>query len=526
MHDNSAGDFHDQILLEAQRRDCNPALVYMERGLDPLAKSMWYEPKSSDDCGDVYVKNINLIAQVDQDNVLAKFVTSLADSVQFPRSTAFLHGLGIVAAAMTENFFYNLYGRENTVGIYAVSAQPPSTGKSAINSGLYGPADEAYMEKSKFNKIERAKIELKIAEIKSKLKKTKGLEADSIAEELIEEEERLEEYPLYSFFLNDPTAEGCEVCASKQAGFYNIVSDESSSVSVILGKVYGSDKGGSKSNHGIFLNGWDNGMHKVARAGRKGFEGRVRSSIVVLGQDPAIETILSVGQDSGEGISERFLMLREPNLLGRRDHMNRKGVCEESQEQYAKLMKNIVGMRLKTVLTFSQNSKDLMSGIQDDLEPLMADGEKYSTPLLRGVAGKAANQISKIASVLHVIKEWSSGGGRKKEIQSNTVLSAHMIFKQLMSTYVAAADSKGFVGKKTELEYIIKSLTTTKAKKKKNVIKINDLRGNIRKASPFKGVEKLTEKLKQEYLPELEKSAHVVFKESTGEIFINPHLEG
>lgn len=518
MYDN-AEDMMAQVFAKADHLEINPAKILLtEYGLPIGTKPSWWKPQSLDDAEDVYVDNIDLMAGID--NPLSRFVTSLAHSVQFPKSTAFLHGLGVVSAAMTENFYYTFNGRQdNTVSLYTVGAQPPSTGKSAIDSYLTGPVHDAYDKKRGTNEEEQAKIKLKMGRLTGKMKKAGEKEAEEMAVELINLERKMEEFPLYTWCVNDPTPEGCEKVLAGQNGFYNVVSDESSAVTVVLGMVYGD----GARNNGVFLKAWDNGFLSVARSGRDGFTGNIRGSVAVLAQDLSIEAILSAGQ-SGEGISERFLILREPNLLGERVHTKYEPINTDLMKAYGETISHIVSTRWDVHLTLSQEAENLVRAIKQDQEPMMADGGKYSTPMLRGVVGKNEKQIIKIASVLHTLKEWGPDGGRSKEIGTDSIFSASMIFNQLLKTYVAAADSKGFTGIKTELNRIVEALKKM-AGKNKLTIDVRTLRDSIKNSRQFKSIDNLTKRIRDEYLPELEKTAHVVFNSETGDIHINPWLK-
>lgn len=518
MYDNPE-DFMAAVLAKAQHHELNPAKIAVcDHGMTAVnSPEWWWKPVALDETEDVYVDNIDLMAGLD--NSLSRFALTLAQSIQFPKSTAFLHGLGVVAAAMTERFYYEFNGgQKNTVALYTVGAQPPSTGKSAIDSYLTAPIHKAYKEKTAANEIERARIGIRIAKKKAAIKKTKDHEAEEIAAELVELEHELEQYPLYTWCVNDPTPEGCEKILAGQGGFFNVVSDETSAVNVILGMVYGE----GARNNGVFLKAWDNGYLSVARAGRDGYSGHIRGTMAVLAQDASVEAILEAGQ-GGEGISERFMILREPNLLGTRDHTIYKPVCHAARDEYAETVNNIVMTGYDVHLQLTDEAQKMVRQIKQDQEPMMKDGGKYSTPMLRGVVGKNEKQILKLAAVLHVIHEWAPHGGRGTQIGTNRVFEASMIFNQLLRTYVAAADSKGYTGKRTELNRIIESLTKMAGKNRLKT-DIRALRDTIKNSRQFKGMDRITEKLRSEYLPELEKTAHLVF-DGVDTIYINPKLK-
>tara|TARA_B110000881_G_scaffold218885_1_gene239362 strand:+ start:754 stop:2313 length:1560 start_codon:yes stop_codon:yes gene_type:complete len=518
MYDN-AENMHQYIFDKADFLEINPAKLFLTEYKLPIgSKSAWWKPETQSDAEDVFVANINLMAGID--NTLSRFVTSLAESVQFPKSTAFLHGLGIVSAAMTENFFYSFNGRhDNTCSLYTVGAQPPSTGKSAIDAYLTSPIHAAYEKKKGTNKEERAKLELKIKRIEGKIKKAGDKEAEQMAVDLIALGDELNKYPIYEWCINDPTPEGCEKVLAGQNGFYNVVSDESAAITVILGMVYGD----GARNNGVFLKAWDNGYLSVARAGREGYSGNIRGSVAVLAQDLSIESILTAGQ-GGEGISERFLILREPNLLGERNHTKYEPVSPIYTKDYEETINRIVETRWDVKLALSADAEQMVRAIKQDQEPLMADGGKYSTPMLRGVVGKNEKQIIKIACVLHVIKEWSADGTQSKEVGTDSVFSASMIFNQLLKTYVAAADSKGFTGEKTEINTIIECLKRSAGKNKLKT-NIRNLRDLIKNTKQFKSMDNLTGRIRDDYIPQLENMAYIVHDETNDEIHINPYLK-
>lgn len=509
----------NNVMRRAEEDGVNPALYAHQYGLPINTPRWWWAPKAEDDPGDVYVEGVDLIAG--SADVLSAFVKSLAASIQFPESTAYLHGLGVVSAAMVERFFYRFNGaQENTVALYTVGAQPPSTGKSGIDGYLCEPAHKAYTEKRKQGELRRKALKRKIAKLTAELKKAKSDTAAEVMEkEMLDLEEELAECPDYVWAVNDPTPEGCEKVLGQQNGWFNVVSDESSAVKVVLGMVYGD----RAANNGVFLKAWDNGYLSVARSGRDGYIGKIRGSMAILAQDESVSTILRAGQ-SGEGISERFLIIREKNLLGTRDHLNYTPVDRDARDAYGRMIENIINEPGPVYLYLSPEAERLVREIKQEQEPLMMDGGKFSTPMLRGVVGKNEKQIIKIACVLHCVEQWAPGGRKGCEIQVTTIVRAAYIFNQLLQTYVAAADSKGFTGARTELEKLVDVLTKCLDKGKPS-IEVRKLRDRIKNSRPFDTIPELTKKLKEDYLPELEANSYVVFDSVAQVVHINPRLK-
>ena len=95
-------------------------------------------------CGDV--QDINkgndeypVISLGNDVDVVGKLSRSLARSVQFPESSAYMHFIGCVSAAMLGRFTVEYHGTDQPTALYVVTSQPPSTGKSAINSMAIAP---------------------------------------------------------------------------------------------------------------------------------------------------------------------------------------------------------------------------------------------------------------------------------------------------------------------------------------------------------------------------------------------------
>ena len=152
---------------------------------------------------------------------------------------------------------------------------------------------------------------------------------------------------------------------------------------------------------------------------------------------------------------------------------------------------------------------------------MIADGGKYSHAMLRGVIGKADKQIRKIASVLHCVQEWGAGGSRSRTINKKTMDNAITIFDALKDTYVAAADSKGFMGKKTSEDIMIEKIIKY-AENKKNRISFKMLYDTMKNHEAIKGTSKLMQHIKKEWAPTLQDKGFIVFDEKY--IFINPRI--
>jgi hypothetical protein len=175
----------------------------------------------------------------------------------------------------------------------------------------------------------------------------------------------------------------------------------------------------------------------------------------------------------------------------------------------------------EVVLKISSDGMKEIVKFRQAIEPELADGKMYSNTMLRGAMGKADKQIIKIACLLHITENWKQGGRQQTTVLKNTVVSAIAIFDQLSQTYIKAADDLGYAGKSTECAYIASRLQDF-LQKKKISMKVSQFRDNIKGRGAIANVTGLTAKLKDEYLPELQKRGYLV--EHQGTIYINPKL--
>lgn len=489
----------------------------------PLTKheSHWPLPATASISEAVRSSDIDLM--IGDSNLLKELARSVADTVKFPINTAYLHGVGCVASAMTKAFNFE-YGIEcKPVNLYVVTAQPPSTGKSGVNSIFTTPILEAYEELNEANRVTRKKLIREIARAEKQLAGTKELsEYDEIElyDRLDEAETALKKTPEWTPIIDDATIEAAEDLASNQTGMWNIVSAESESISVVVGAVYGDDKKGKNSNFGLLLKSWDGEKTSTVRITRKGHNGYVRGSIAVIAQDESVETILSAGS-SGRGLAERFLLLAEGSILGKRDFQEAIPLRTDLYTRYKQLIHNIVNEKF-VKLRLSAECVDHIKHYRMGVEPELSDGGAYAHNLLTGFMGKADKQLIKLACIIHVIEHWQDGGSRSVEVQDDSMIQAIGLFDELAKTYINAADCMGFVGGKSE---IIKASEYLEAKAQKGTLKIrvSQMVNDIKNVRPFKGTRKITEKVKSKTLPILESLNYCVV--SGANIYINPRLK-
>ena len=345
---------------------------------------------------------------------------------------------------MTKSFSYRFRNSIKPCNLYVVTAQPPSSGKSGVNDFLSRPMIVAFTDFNKQQKIKRAKLEAKIRALKSELKEASNDSAlDTISSDLEAAKEDLDNTPVYGVAITNPTPESVEDVCFKQNNMWNVVSDEAGSINTLLGQSYGD----RPANADIVLQSWDGDWLKVTRISRDNGEGYVKGSISVIAQDETIRTILEAGT-RGNGVSERFLLYREPDIMGERDHTKMYDADPQVLAEYANIINRLVFAE-DTILTFSDEAIQVLIDEKVHLEPeLKTDGGRYSNNMFRGYVGKVEKQVMKLSCVLHVMTKW--GKAEPLEIEADTVRRAAFTFRQLVKVYEAAADSQGYIGDNSE----------------------------------------------------------------------------
>lgn len=475
----------------------------------------WPDPIMPEDCEDQqFQKHIDVVDCTRKD-LLTTFSLDIAEQIQFPVNTIFLHGLGVIASAMTKSFSYEYFGNISPVNLYIVTSQPPSTGKSGVNSFFVNPVRNAFVDFNKKQIGRRNKLEAEIKELQVDLKSaTNDAEIDMLTSDLFDTEEKFVNTPVYKYAVSNTTPEALENLAFSQCNTWNIISDEAGAINVVLGNMYSEH---TLTNADIILQSWDGDWLSSNRVTRKAGEGYVRGSIAVIAQDETISTILEAGS-RGNGVSERFLLYREANMLGQRDHLKFIPVDDEIKARYALLVNRLV-FSDKTLFKFSDESMNLIRENKVKIEPHLSDGEQYSNNMLRGAVGKMDKQVMKISCILHVIENW--GKSQPTTIECKSVKWAIKIYKQLMKMYIHAADSQGFIGDRSEIEEIIKQFRKF-LDKRKTQITSSALRDYVKHRPIFKNRPKLAAYLKDNVLPNCQKLDLCQVIDNT--IYINPKL--
>lgn len=520
----------NQLIVDYQSLNMSPAQLiaeYAPANIEMLKdESLW--PQILEQSNEQLSVDIVTPKQEDwRKNVLELYADSVRKSVKFPPNTCLLHGLGCLSVAMSRQFSYAPYrGSDATrpVNLFCVSGQPPSTGKTGVNESFMLPIRIAYESINKTNKFKRGQIEKDVHELRKQHKSaTSDAQREGLEIDMMNKGQELEELPDYIVDVNDSTPEGLEKLAIKQNGWVNIISAEADAIDVMLGNVYGSE--GKKANNGIFLSMWSGEWISVQRSSRDAFRGYVKGTCAVLAQPETIDSLLEAGR-KGRGISERFLLIKEPHMLGTRNHDIFEPVDGSLKAAYIDLVNNLVNDQ-GICFTFDDNAHGLINDYRNWIERQMADNGRFNDSMIRGTMGKAGEQIQKIASIMWAAKEWAKDGRRRKVIGYKTTKRAIDIFDELSRTYLAAAEDSGCAGLSPKVEIVKKYLAKRCAKdikeRKLPKITVQQLQQNLKSNKAFASTGKLTTYLREVIMPELI-AANVVIM-CRGEYFINPKVK-
>lgn len=514
-----------QIIETAESQGISPVRVSIQANGYRQSSSYWGQVEDINGGNDRYPV-ISLGNDVD---VVGKLARNLARSVQFPESSAYMHFIGCISAAMLGRFTVDYHGTDQPTALYVVTSQPPSAGKSAINSLAIAPMVAEVERINEQRKKERKKIQAKLAGLLKEMKSERsGADMETLYQEKEDLEEKLSKLCDVVFPVSDTTPEGLAKINNRQGNFA-VISDEATSINSLLGLTYANSE--RKTNSELVLKAWDHGHVSIARSNAdNNMSFFALGCMSVIAQDETINGIMDAGS-RGIGVSERFLLVREQPLIGTRVFVDENGdstyepVDGELKAQYFQLVHNIMS-EINVSLKVSRSAMRVLNIARQDMEPHLADGGKYSHTMLRGALGKMDKQVIRIAAVLHVIRNWFNPAGypqKSREIDVDTMQEALLMFHELSKTYISAANASGYAGDDAEMSKLIE-LITRHGKANKGVLNVRALYEAARKVKPFLGQAGVMKRIESQLLPMLEQKNYVCV--INGVIFVNPVLMG
>ncbi|PSW05049.1 hypothetical protein C9J01_27680 [Photobacterium rosenbergii] len=370
------------------------------------------------------------ITKHDEENLIFKLAKSIANAAKFPEQTTALCTLAIFSSAASSCYAVDYQdGEPLSIGLYVAAEQPAGTAKSRVIKTSRTPVQKEFYKAT--------------------------CKANEAIEEQAEQDENTGTHEPLTMFVTNATSASLDGLLRKNNGFFNIASAEQGAVSSVLGA---SHEGAGDND--VLLSAFTGTDYvNSLRASRDGYAGMPWGSITVLAQDGTINTILD--KTGSQGIAERFLMLAEPSYIGKRDFSVSNSIDHALLDAYTSLVGDMA--TLNTALSPSSISElkrlqiclsgwECISDYRNNVEPLLADGQKYSHAILRGAFSKCDIQIMKIAALLHL----ASGKDDSVLIGGNTVKAAIGIVNELLLNLYNILEAKGIVGMKAEYIAILK----------------------------------------------------------------------
>jgi hypothetical protein len=411
---------------------------------------------------------VDLLKHIDNNHLIKRLSKTLAAGIQLPESTAFLTGITIFSSVATRGYCVAYeYGGSIPIGLYSAAEQPPAAAKTWLQTEFQNPFDAVDDEKRKLHREE--------------LKQLNSIDKDDLSDDQKARLIELKQNPVPLLFITNTTPEGLEMSLHKTGGFFSLVSSEQTLFDSLFGLYQGDAN--KQNNNEVVLNGFDGGKSGTLRVGREAYSGRAAGGIALFAQNGSIEKLLNAS--NGTGLSERFLMLSEPHLLGKRKHVEAPYIDRTVTTEYNELATDIARVVLRqdreiSFLSISKNGHLEIKKYRDAIEQHLADGGAYAVhQSLRGAAGKSNMQIMKVAANLHLL----DGGAYEPEIDDRHVMSAIHIVNDLLIAALGLCHDKGLVGAKAEFTAILTYLS-----KKPIGAKMRDITNSLRATNPFKDV--------------------------------------
>lgn len=362
------------------------------------------------------------------DTIIGRLAIQMASLVQFPLFSTFttlLVGAGCSVSTAYSAAFSSKGGPLNA-GMYALIEQPPSTGKSRILDRSIEPYQVGI---KKFNK----RVAGKNREILERI-----------------QENPPPPMPFSSQAYNNVTAAGLDgMIANYIDGRFVLVSAEKG----LLTNMFPQSATFSTDND-LALKGWPGEMAASARVSRKSFVGDVAGSLCIVAQPGAALRILN--ESEGSGLSERFMFVSEPDLLGQREHEvdQDESTLDPWMEPYRKAC-------LEAVRIYSNMAMDRWSGgdyerisfkdliriapgkeaaqlicdIKNRVEPELAERRAAGDMVGLGWVGKIDAHILKVATTMHVI-ECLGNGSKVPTLMPLKVVQAAADFIMVMKDHL------------------------------------------------------------------------------------------
>lgn len=376
-------------------------------------------------------------------SILARMAKEAARVIQFPENTAYLHCLGVFSSATVINFQVEYNHKYIPVGMYTLGAQPSGSGKSSANSYFLDPISHALVKRNRTLAMLHKNIDGELEQISKQAEKAKTdtslLRSYSAAMEKLIDDKLCN--PMVGKAKKNSTPQAAEEVAAKQGGVFNMCSDEQEAIDTYLGLSYGDGK--SAPDNGVFIAAFGGDMMGTARISREGIDTAVRGAFAVIAQNAGVDTLIKAGA-AGRGVSERCLVIKEPNRIGFRTYTRERSQFDvDLKAEYQALCTNVVAGTYPLNLSFSEQCRDMIVDLKNMVEPQCRPGAKYGDSQIRGFASKIEQHIVKLAANFHIAEQWNPANGSRPsfEIQESNLTKAMLVCMDLLDSYKVLIES-------------------------------------------------------------------------------------
>lgn len=358
--------------------------------------------------------------------------SQVARNRQFPIETAHLAALCVASQAASVAYCVEVNGKRMPIGLYCLGEQPPGSAKTSAVEDLQSGIMDAVAEVN--NK--RKEILKRIAES----------ERDNKGKLNQQEIEDMEKNHIIKAPMTDVTAESIDKNLTQSKGWFMLASTEKA----LIGSLIAGNYSDGKSNKDILLKGFNGEWHASDRVTRNGFYGRPHGSMLAISQEGTIDEVLK--SSSGSGLCERFLMILEGNMMGFRDpymYGGDTGKIRHFNNLTKSLFLDVTDMDIDNMksVKISKEAHKMVIDQMADIEPSLADGEKYSTTMFRGIWSKMHTQMFKMAATIHLME----GKTDSQEINEEVMMLSIAVVKQILRGMIELCEVKGISGKNVEL---------------------------------------------------------------------------
>lgn len=376
-------------------------------------------------------------------SILARMAKEAARVIQFPENTAYLHGIGAFSSGTVINFEVEYNHKFIPTGMYTLGAQPSGSGKSSAHGYFIDPIHHALVKRNRVLSMLHKNIDGEIEAINKQADKVKTDQAllDTYSNAIKSLcDDKLKQPIVYSAKKNT-TPQAAEEVAVSQGGVINVCSDEQEALDTYLGLSYGDGK--SSPDNGVFIAAFGGDLMGTARVSREGIKIPVRGAFAVIAQNAAIDTMIKAGA-AGRGVSERCLIIKEPNKIGYRTYTREGSQFDvDLKAEYQRLCENVVTGTYPLRLSFSEECRDMIVDLKNMVEPNCRPGTKYGDDQIRGFASKIEQHIAKLAANFHIAEQWNPDFTSRPsfEIQQHNLTKAMRVCMDLLDSYKVLIES-------------------------------------------------------------------------------------